>query len=353
MSYSKFLDDLNDFYKGRHERGITDRLTLDEAQNIVRDNWMKAGRFKELISYILENWDSGNCDDFIKPLTEILLKNREVNLFKRLWKGIIRYRIENVWYYNSSLKENYPDFTLEDLAKINLLDFNQFSSKEDIRRRVAFHRQFTLNGISEFINGLKVLNLVEEIERLNELYNTIFTLQKPKPKPSTDKRKIDEIIFWQLIEKSRQETTDQFEFIDNLKQSLELFKPEELRKFQKLLLTIQDELNSWEHWALAYIVRRGCGDDGFDYFRIWAVSKGQKNFEAIKQLDTTLLKNIFDEDPQLEELLSLAETVYEDKTGEIMKEVKIKQSKLKGKKWSEENIAKDFPVLCNLFNFVG
>lgn len=353
MSYSKFLDDLNDFYKDRHERGIIDRPSLDDAQNVVRDNWLKAGRFKELISYILENWDSGNCDDFMKPLVETLLKNDEANLFKRLWKGIIRYRIEKVWYYNSALKEHFPQFTIQDLTKINLDDFNQFSSKEDIRRRVAFHRQYTLNGISEFITGLKILNQIDEIERANELYKTIFSLQKPTPKPSTDKRKIDEALFWELIEKSRQETTDQFECIDKLKLALETFKPDELRKFQKLLLTKQQELNSWEHWALAYIVRRGCGDDEFDYFKVWAVSKGQKDFEAIKQFDTTRLKEVFNEDPQLEDFLNLAEAVYEDKTGEIMKEVKVKQSKLIGKKWSEENITKVFPIFCNLFNYAG
>ncbi len=36
-----------------------------------------------------------------------------------------------------------------------------------------------------------------------------------------------------------------------------------------------------------------------------------------------------------------------------MKEVKVKRSKLTGKEWSEENITTDFPILCNLFNYVG
>jgi hypothetical protein len=353
MSYSKFLDDLNDFYKYRHERGIIHRPTLDEAQNIVRDNWLKAGRFKELISYILENFDSGNCDEFMKPLVDILIKANEPNLFKRLWKGMLRYRTEKVWYYFLALKGHFPEMTVEDLTKINLSNFNQFSSKEDIRKVAAFHRQYTLNGISEFIGGLKLLNQTEEIQRANELYQTIYSLQKPNPKPSTDKRKIDEEIFWKLIEQSRQGVTDQFEFLDKLKSTLETFKPTELRKFQKFLLTKQQELNSWEHWALAYIARRGCGDDEFDYFKVWAVSKGQNNFEIVKRLDTSQLKEVFDEDPQLEDLLYLAEAVYESKTGEIMKEVKVKHSKLTGKKWSEENITKDFPILCNLFNFAG
>jgi len=352
-NYSKFLDDLNDFYIERKSNGIVEKISNDNALGVVRDRWITSGQFKELISFILENWDSGNCDDFMKPLVDTLLKNGEANLFKRLWKGILRYRIEKVWDYNSDLKKRFPQFTIADLTKIKLEDFNQFSSKEDIRQRVAFHRQYTLKGISEFISGLKFLNQTEEIEKASELYKTIFSLQKPTPKPSTDKRKIDEALFWQLIEQSRQETTDQFEFIEKLKLALETFKPDELRKFQKLLLTKQQELNSWEHWALAYIVRRGCGDDEFDYFKVWAVSKGQKDFEAIKQFDTTRLKEIFNEDPQLEDFLNLAEAVYEEKTGEIMKEVKVNQSKLTGKKWNEENITKVFPNFCNLFNYAG
>jgi len=351
MSYSKFLDELNDFYKDIHERGIVDRPSLDSAQNVIRDNWLKAGRFEELISYTLENFDSGNCDEFMKPIVDILIQTNKPNLFKRLWKGVLRYRTEKVWYYFSALQGHFPKMTFEDLSKINLSNFNQFSSQEDIRRVAAFHRQFTLNGISEFISGLKLLNQTEEIQRANELYQTVYSLQKPTPKLSTDNRKIDEVIFWQLIEQSRIGIKDQFEFLEKLKSTLETFKPIELRNFQKLLLTKQQELNSWEHWALAYIVRRGCGDDEFDYFKIWAVSKGQNIFRAIKQINTTLLKDIFNEDPQLEGLLYLAEAVYEDKTGEIMKEVKVKRSKLKGKKWKEENVANDFPILCNIFNY--
>ena len=346
MSYLQFGFEVNEYYKKRKDENIGENV-----YNIIRDQWIADGRLKELISFILENWDSGNCDEFMKPLVDILLKNGDVNLFKRLWKGIIRYRVEKVWHYSSALKKHSPEMSVEDLNKINLSDFNQFSANEDIHRRVAFSRQFTLNGISEFINGLKLLNQTEEIERANELYKTIYSLKKPVPKSSTDKRKIDAELFWQLIGQARQGVTDQFEFLEKLKSALEAFKPTELGKFQKLLLAKQLELNSWEHWALAYIVRRGCGDDEFDYFKYWAVSRGQNYFEAIKRLDTNLLKDIFNEDPQLEDFLYLAETVYENKTGEIMKEVKVKHSKMTGKRWSEENIKKDFPVLCNLFNY--
>ena len=182
------------------------------------------------------------------------------------------------------------------------------------------------------------------------MYQTIFLLQKPAPKPSTDKRAIDEEVFWQLIDQSRLSSADSFDFLEKLKSTLEAFKPTEIRKFQKLLLSKQQELYTWEHWALAYISRRGCGDDEFDYFRVWAVSKGKSNFEIIKRIDTSRLIEVFDEDPQLEDLYYLAEGVYESKTNELMKPVKVKHSKLKGKSWREDKLEQDFSVLYGIFN---
>ena len=350
MSYSKFLDALNDFYKEKYENGLS-RPSLEEAQAAVRDNWLKSDRIKELISFILENWDSGNCDDFIKPLVVILLKNNDSNSFKRLWKGMLRSRAEKARLYFSSLQKSFPDIKAEDLDKVDISNFDQFSSKEGLRRRAAFCRQYALKGISEFISGLELLDQAEEIEKVHNFYRSVYSLQKPVPKTSTDKRKIDEQVFWEVIEQSRQGVTDQYEFLDKLSAVLGTFKPNEIRNFQRILLTKQQELNRWEHWALAYIVRRGCGDDEFDYFRVWVLSKGRKHFEVIKNLDTAKLKLLFEEDPQLEELLYLAETVYEEKTGEMMKEIKVKQSKLKGKEWTEENIISNFPILCDLFDY--
>src|SRR5688500_16712921 len=99
MSYSKFLDDLNDFYKIRHKRGDTDRPSLEDAQNAVRDDWLKDERYGDLTSFILENWDSGNCDEFMRPLIQRLLDKRDLHSFKRLWNGVLRNKIETTWFY--------------------------------------------------------------------------------------------------------------------------------------------------------------------------------------------------------------------------------------------------------------
>jgi hypothetical protein len=105
--------------------------------------------------------------------------------------------------------------------------------------------------------------------------------------------------------------------------TLESFHPKELGNFDKFLRIKANELNTWEHWALAYIVGRGCGDDAFDYFN---------------------------EDPQLEEFYYLAEQVYESKTSDLMRPVNVKSSKLTGRKWDEGNLQIDFPAICKLFD---
>lgn len=350
MSYGKFLDDWTKDSRLREKNNLPSQ-TMEEGFADVRDKWLTDKRYKELIAFIIENWDSGNCDDFSRPFSKHLIDNNELALFKQLWKGIIRNRLEKLWRDVEYQRTNYPKITIERIINTDIKNYNQFSSNESLERTLAWRRLYIIDGINEFIAGLKILNDHGEIEKQTALLKVVSSLEKPKPKPTTDKRKIDEDLFWQLIDQAREMSTDQFNFLDNLKSILEEFCPKELRNFDKLLTTKSNELNTWEHWALAFIVRRGCGDDEFDYFRVWAVSKGKGAFEAIKEIDENQLLTIFDEDPQLEELYYLAEQVYEDKTSDLMPPVRVKASKLNGKRWDEDKISQTFPTLCKLFNY--
>ncbi|MFB9080001.1 DUF4240 domain-containing protein [Flavobacterium procerum] len=350
MSYGKFQKEAGVYTNWRNKNNLP-YLNYEKVEEIIRDKWITDKRYKELIAFILENWDSGNCDNFSRPFSKHLIDNKELNFYKRLWKGIIRNRLDKFWNQYDYLRQELPDFTLEKIKLVNINGFNQFSSEESIERCFAWKRLYIIEGINEFIKGLEILKDSEEIAKQISLLAIVSNLEKPKPKPTTDKRKIDETIFWQIIDENRKISTDQFNFLDNLKSTLETFHPKELRKFDKLLITKANELNTWEHWALAYIVRSGCGDDEFDYFRVWAVSKGQTSFEAIKELNENQLLQIFDEDPQLEELNYLAEQVYETKTSDLMPPIRVKTSKLTGKRWDEDNLPQTFPTLCKLFNF--
>ena len=350
MSYGKFQKEVEVYSNWRRKNNLPN-LDWKKVDEIIRDKWISDKRYKELIAFINENWESGNGDDFVRPLSKHLIDNKELNFYKRLWKSILRNRLEKLWSQVEYQRSNYPSITLNEILNTDIKNFNQFSSDESLERTLAWSRLYIIQGINEFITGLKELNDFEEVEKQKSMLSIVSNLDKPKPKPTSDKRKIDECLFWQLIDETRKVSTDQFNFLDNLKSTLEAFHPKELRNFDKLLITKANELNTWEHWALAYIVRGGCGDDEFDYFKVWAVSKGKNAFDAIKDLNEKQLLQIFDEDPQLEEFYYLAEQVYEDKTSDLMLPVKVKESKLTGKQWEEDKLSQTFPRLCKLFNY--
>lgn len=64
-------------------------------------------------------------------------------------------------------------------------------------------QKLILEGLYRFKQGLVELGLEQEIEKTNELIRTVDNLEKPKPKKTIDKRKIDETVFWELIEKNQ------------------------------------------------------------------------------------------------------------------------------------------------------
>ena len=195
-----------------------------------------------------------------------------------------------------------------------------------------------LQGINEYKEGLIEMEGFDEVVRIENLYIAIYNLNKPTVKKSVDKRKINNEIFWEIIEEIREKSEDKFDFIDILSSKLEEFKPVEIRRFERFFLTYYSELNSWDIWALAYIVRGGCGDDAFDYFKAWVISKGEKVFNGIKNLNLSKLTQYFNEDPQLEEMLYVSENAYENKTGALMPPVRVKNKKIAGKKWDEHNL---------------
>lgn len=348
MSYGKFLDESRVLDNRRREK----KLPYQDYEKTfveVRDIWIKDERYAELIAFINENWDSGNGDDFFRPLSAHLLKTKELRHFKSLWKGILRHRMRSFWNDLKYIMQEYPKITVDEIKHVNTDGFNQFSSTESDLRSFSWSRKFILEGITTYNAGLLQFNDVEEIEQLKKQYESIAHLKKPKLKKTTDKRKIDEKVFWELIESNRNASEDKMDFIEKLSHQLEGFKPIEIKRFERIFLTKYQELNRWDIWALAYISRRGCGDDAFDYFKAWVISKGEKVFDDIKSLKLSELKDHFNEDPQLEEMVSLSENVYENKTGEWMPALRVKTQKMIGTQWREDNLEMEYPELWKIF----
>ena len=346
MSYSLFNREWVQRNKERDKMKLP-YLTWDEANEIIIDNWMKQKKFSEIVNYVLENWDTGNGDKIALPILDKFIEQKEVSFYIRFWKGILKQRMENVWSFSGY---EPTEEVLKYLENLDLSDFNPFSNTEPSDRQLAYYRKFTLDGINRYIDGLRKIGLNEEVAKAEMLYEIVSKLQKPIPKPASDNRKIDENLFWLLIDESRFGASNSADFIDNLRNKLERFQSKELKHFDKCFLNRVNELNSWDQWALAYMVRGGCGDDEFDYYKAWVVSLGKEAFESIKIIDESKLIFLFSEDPQLEELYYLAADIYESRTGDIYDPPEVKQQKITGVKWSEEKIKEAYPRLHEIFN---
>ena len=179
-NYSKFLDDLNDFYLDRKAKGVVEVISNDDALAAVRDQWIQQGKLSELVSFIHTNWNSGNCDEFIQPLTVLLIDTKQIDLFKTLWVKILKYRLTTLWSSLADLKTQTKDLDLTEIAAINTSNFNMFSkdSYKDLKRVLAFRRQFAIDGLTKFRNGLLTLNQTDDAIKLSSFINGISNLKR-------------------------------------------------------------------------------------------------------------------------------------------------------------------------------
>lgn len=177
--YSQFLDDLNDFYKERRLSGNAKPIGNDEALAVVRDRWLEQGKLVELVSFIHTNWDSGNCDDFIRPLEVHLIDTNQSELFRLMWTKIIKYRLSALW---KTLKACRERIDVSEIVAIDTSDFNMFSreSYKDLKKVLAFRRQFVLDGLNKMKDGLIQLN--QGTAEINQMIEDISVLKRSKVK---------------------------------------------------------------------------------------------------------------------------------------------------------------------------
>ena len=219
----------------------------------MRDIWLKDERFSELIAFVITQWDDGYWRDFYEPIEENLINNKREKEYIKFWKNILNNRLETLWDWKK--------------------EWGKITEFWNGTEKTIESQKFALEGLNSFKKGLELLEAEEEIIKVENLIKVVNKLEKAKPKKTTDKRKIDEDLFWELIEKNRLGSESKYEFIDKLSSQLEDFRPLEIKRFEKTLQTKFQELNHWNVWALAYISNRGCSDDSFDYFKAWVIFK--------------------------------------------------------------------------------
>ncbi|WP_041834153.1 DUF4240 domain-containing protein [Actinoplanes sp. N902-109] len=69
----------------------------------------------------------------------------------------------------------------------------------------------------------------------------------------------------------------------------------------------------WTLWGAAYLMKGGCSDDGFDYFRGWLVGQGRRVWEEVVQIPDTLADLGIDPDDdflECEDMLNVGRAAF-------------------------------------------
>jgi hypothetical protein len=168
---------------------------------------------------------------------------------------------------------------------------------------------------------------------------------KPVSKP------MNENTFWDIIEDG---TINQVEQTNQINQKLNKLSLEELVGFRLRIDKLLSDSYNEKLWCAGYIMNGGCSDDGFEFFRLWIISKGKSIFYSVLNNPDSLeeIKINEDEELEFENLWNLADNIFKEKTSQELDDF-IDDSFMFGEgnypnidfSWSEE-VPETMRVVC-------
>lgn len=166
--------------------------------------------------------------------------------------------------------------------------------------------------------------------------------------------------FWELIDKSRRASEgDTEQQLEELGALLDDLSTEDIVEFQNIFDSHFQSSYTWPLWGAAYVIGGGCSDDGFDYFRGWLISRGEKVFNAAQTNPDKLASLIqeCDEDVgcQVEGWQSVGVDAWCRKTGLEYSAFPssppcVQSDDPAGDEWSEEDLDRLYPQLAKRFS---
>lgn len=108
---------------------------------------------------------------------------------------------------------------------------------------------------------------------------------------------MDEEQFWAIVQTAVDEAgDDEAEYLDVVKRELSKLSLKEMIGFRLRTDKLLYDSYTSEMWCAGYLMNGGCSDDGFEYFRLWVISRGRKVYEAAMANPDNLIDYIGDDD---------------------------------------------------------
>lgn len=108
---------------------------------------------------------------------------------------------------------------------------------------------------------------------------------------------MDEEQFWAIVQTAVDEAGDDEEaYLEVVKHELSKLSLKEMIGFRLRTDKLLYDSYTSEMWCAGYLMNGGCSDDGFEYFRLWVISRGRKAYEAAMANPDNLIDYIGDDD---------------------------------------------------------
>jgi hypothetical protein len=180
-------------------------------------------------------------------------------------------------------------------------------------------------------------------------------MKDSNPVPSMDRAK-----FWAVIERTTSHEADSEDQATALRSELDSLAADQIAAFEATFDELMRESYSWNLWGAAYVVHGGASDDGFEYFRVWLISKGQRVFEAVSKEPDSLADMLAPDSKgplEFEDFAYVAREAWQAKTGKDFDDMpRVAEMIYPGVepsgepfKEDEEYLAKRYPKLWKRF----
>lgn len=87
------------------------RQRVQEAYEAVRDKWLAERKYTALAKAIIGNWTSGNCVDYMAPLTRSLIGEGHAELHRHLWTRTLKRQVQAFLREYSFIRQGRPGYT--------------------------------------------------------------------------------------------------------------------------------------------------------------------------------------------------------------------------------------------------
>ena len=107
---------------------------------------------------------------------------------------------------------------------------------------------------------------------------------------------MDEEQFWAIVQTAVDEAgDDEDEYLEVVKRELSKLSLKEMIGFRLRTDKLLYDSYTSEMWCAGYLMNGGCSDDGFEYFRLWVISRGRKVYEGAMANPDNLIDYIGDD----------------------------------------------------------